>query len=83
MVVVTTNWKLDYMEMENKIKSLIKKLRKFGYHIRPKKWGYVDPVCGMPATDEITLTYGDKTYAFCSDYCRQRFKKDPTTYISK
>ena len=38
-----------------------------------------DPSCGMPLTAGIedTLHYGGKIYGFCSDACRDEFKKNP------
>jgi Cu+-exporting ATPase len=42
-----------------------------------------DPVCGMRASDGITLVYKGQDYFFCSDHCKQQFEKDPESYISK
>lgn len=38
-----------------------------------------DPSCGMPLTAvvEDTLHYDGKVYGFCSDECRDDFKKNP------
>ena len=38
-----------------------------------------DPSCGMPLTAGIddTLNYNGKVYGFCSDECRDEFKKNP------
>jgi YHS domain-containing protein len=38
-----------------------------------------DPSCGMPLTAGIgdTLHYQGKVYGFCSDECRDEFKKNP------
>jgi YHS domain-containing protein len=38
-----------------------------------------DPSCGMPLTAgvEDTLHYAGKVYGFCSDECRDEFKKNP------
>lgn len=38
-----------------------------------------DPSCGMPLTAmvEDTLHYKGKVYGFCSDECRDEFKKNP------
>lgn len=66
--------------MENRIKSLIKKLSRFGFSIKPKNKGHIDPVCGMEATSGIAFVYQGKEYAFCSDHCRQEFKKQPERY---
>ena len=37
-----------------------------------------DPSCGMPLTAGIedTLHYGGRVYGFCSDECRDEFKKN-------
>jgi len=42
-----------------------------------------DPVCGMRASEGVTLVYKGQTYAFCSDYCKEQFEKDPESYIAK
>jgi multidrug efflux pump subunit AcrA (membrane-fusion protein)/YHS domain-containing protein len=42
-----------------------------------------DPVCGMPLKPaEIAFSedYGGKTYHFCSDSCRRKFRADPAKY---
>ena len=41
----------------------------------------IDPVCGMHASNDITVTYEGNAYVFCSDYCKQEFEKDHKTYI--
>lgn len=70
--------------MENRIKSLMKKLSRLGFHIKPKGHKYIDPVCGMEASaDLFKVDYKGKSYYFCSDHCRQQFKKDPEAYIEK
>ena len=43
--------------MENRIKSLIKKLSKFGFSVKPKNKDHVDPVCGMEASNALLKTY--------------------------
>lgn len=43
-----------------------------------------DPVCGMevdPATATATSEYQGKTYYFCAVGCKNRFDKDPQSYI--
>jgi Cu+-exporting ATPase len=43
-----------------------------------------DPVCGMdvdPATAAATSEYQGKTYYFCAVGCKNRFDKDPQSYI--
>jgi YHS domain-containing protein len=42
-----------------------------------------DPVCHMevdPAKTKETATYKNKTYHFCSSYCKNQFEKDPGKY---
>lgn len=68
--------------MENRIKSLIKKLSRLGFHVKPKNYKHIDPVCGMEASaDLFKADYKGKSYYFCSDHCEQQFKKDPESYI--
>ena len=70
--------------MENRIKSLIKKLSRLGFSVKPKNNDHVDPVCGMKASgDLLKADYLGKSYFFCSDHCKQQFEKDPETYILK
>ncbi|HEY7342708.1 MAG TPA: YHS domain-containing protein [Ktedonobacterales bacterium] len=43
-----------------------------------------DPVCGMEvdlATAAATSEYQGKTYYFCAVGCKNRFDKDPQSYI--
>ncbi len=43
-----------------------------------------DPVCGMsvnPETAAGKYDYNDKTYYFCSTGCREKFKKDPESFL--
>lgn len=45
----------------------------------------LDPVCGMTvmvATARHLATHEGRTYYFCSAGCRQRFEKDPTSFLS-
>ena len=42
-----------------------------------------DPVCGMSVSEGITFIYKEKSYAFCSDHCKQQFEKDLEAYITK
>ena len=42
-----------------------------------------DPVCGMRVTSGIVYTYNSQTYAFCSEYCKEQFEKNPETYVTK
>jgi len=71
------------MENKSKIKSLVKKLIKFGFSVKLKTSGQKDPVCGMQATDAITYAYKSQAYFFCSDHCREQFEKEPERYIPK
>ncbi|MFZ1413296.1 MAG: heavy metal translocating P-type ATPase [Defluviicoccus sp.] len=44
-----------------------------------------DPVCGMsvdPHTTPHRETHGGRTFYFCSAGCRQKFKADPSRYLS-
>jgi Cu+-exporting ATPase len=44
-----------------------------------------DPVCGMevdPATSELSLEHGGKTYWFCGKGCLLEFRDDPETYLA-
>ncbi len=70
--------------MENRIKSLIKKLSRFGFIVKPKNKDRLDPICGMEASSDFFKTnYQGKDYYFCSDHCKQQFEKDPKAYILK
>ena len=41
----------------------------------------MDPVCGMHVdSDDFTAIYDDRTYYFCSDGCRDRFKAETEQY---
>ncbi len=43
-----------------------------------------DPVCGMevdPSTAVATSEYQGKIYYFCAMGCKNRFDKDPQSYI--
>ena len=48
-----------------------------------------DPICGMYVDESKakasgkTSTYGDMTYYFCSDGCKQQFDKNPASYAGK
>jgi len=48
-----------------------------------------DPVCGMFVNEEYarltgkTATYGDETYYFCMDKCRDEFAKEPEKYAEQ
>jgi len=48
-----------------------------------------DPVCGMYVNEEYarltgkTATFGDATYYFCMDKCRDEFKKEPEKYTGQ
>ena len=43
----------------------------------------VDPICHMPTEPDMkdTAVYKNKTYGFCSAYCKDEFKKNPEKYV--
>ncbi|WP_082140565.1 YHS domain-containing protein [Chryseobacterium sp. FH2] len=45
----------------------------------------VDPICNMPTEADMkdTAVYKNKTYGFCSTYCKDEFKKNPEKYAQK
>ncbi|MFY1045241.1 YHS domain-containing protein [Chryseobacterium sp. GP-SGM7] len=45
----------------------------------------VDPICNMPTESDMkdTAVYKNKTYGFCSSYCKDEFKKNPEKYAQK
>ena len=46
------------------------------------KW--VDPVCGMPVNPAQTTynaIYQGEAYYFCSPVCKERFEREPETYL--
>ena len=68
--------------MENRIKSLIKKLSKFGFSVKPKKESHIDPVCGMEASGDLfQANHQSKSYYFCSEHCKEQFIANPGEYI--
>lgn len=68
--------------MENKIKSLIKKLNRFGFSVKSRNNGHRDPVCEMETTSDLFRTdYKGISYYFCSDHCREQFIENPGNYI--
>lgn len=67
--------------MENKIKSLIKKLSRFGFSVKPKGSRHIDPVCGMEASGDLfRADHKGKSYYFCSDHCLKQFVANPDNY---
>ena len=44
-----------------------------------------DPICHMKTAGSIkdTAVYKNKTYGFCSVYCKDEFKKSPEKYAQK
>lgn len=44
-----------------------------------------DPICHMKTEDDMkdTAVYKNKTYGFCSVYCKDEFKKNPEKYVKK
>lgn len=68
--------------MENKIKSLIKKLSRFGFSVKPKNGGHHDPVCGMEASsDLLTAEHHGERYYFCSSHCMEQFIANPGDFV--
>lgn len=68
--------------MENKIKSLIKKLSRFGFSVKPKGSRHTDPVCGMEASGDLfKAEYQGKSYYFCSNHCKNQFVANPADYV--
>lgn len=67
--------------MENKIKSLIKKLGKLGFSVS-KNPSHKDPVCGMRVSNDLLqVEYKNQTYYFCSEHCKEQFETKPTNYV--
>lgn len=68
--------------MSNKIQTLIKRLKKFGYHVSKPK--IIDVVCNMRVEDGfISSEYKSRTYSFCSEHCKARFNADPDQFMGK
>lgn len=44
----------------------------------------IDPICKMKVSNNSkdTVIYKKKVYAFCSSFCKEKFKKDPKKYIN-
>ncbi len=44
-----------------------------------------DPVCHMKTAEFLkdTTVYKNKTYGFCSSYCKEEFKQNPEKYAQK
>ncbi|MCS4303061.1 YHS domain-containing protein [Chryseobacterium sp. BIGb0232] len=44
-----------------------------------------DPICHMKTAGFLkdTAVYKNKTYGFCSSYCKDEFKKNPASYAQK
>lgn len=42
----------------------------------------MDPVCNMSVKDHVkdTASYNGKVYGFCSETCKEEFKKHPENY---
>jgi Cu+-exporting ATPase len=43
-----------------------------------------DPVCGMVVSpdSQLNFVYREHDYRFCSEACREKFKNDPTAYVT-
>jgi YHS domain-containing protein/putative intracellular protease/amidase len=51
--------------------------------LKSAKKGRICPVCEMgPIGTDISLLYKGKTYYFCSDGCKQTFKKHPEMFVA-
>ncbi len=49
-----------------------------------KREQLIDPVCGMhidPEQAPAVLTYGERSYYFCSDTHRDQFARNPEPYV--
>jgi len=44
-----------------------------------------DPICHMKTAEYLkdTANFKNKTYGFCSAYCKEEFKKNPEKYAQK
>jgi Cu+-exporting ATPase len=45
----------------------------------------IDPVCGMtvvPGESAGTASYRGRDYWFCSEHCRERFERDPASFLA-
>ena len=44
-----------------------------------------DPICHMKTAEYLkdTANFKNKTYGFCSAYCKEEFKKNPEKYARK
>jgi YHS domain-containing protein len=48
-----------------------------------------DPVCGMRIDEDeayamdLTSDFGDRTYFFCSDVCKEEFDRKPQNYVER
>lgn len=64
-------------------KRINKKLHKVGMHIEPERKA-LDVVCGMevdPAHTKLHVEHEGEEYYFCSENCKDHFKKDPEKYV--
>lgn len=68
--------------MQNKVKSLIKKLSRFGFSVKSNGSKHIDPVCGMESSgDFFKAECQGKSYYFCSSHCREQFIVNPANYL--
>ncbi|MDY7082869.1 MAG: YHS domain-containing protein, partial [Halobacteria archaeon] len=45
---------------------------------------YRDPVCGMRTDeDSPSVEYEDETYYFCSNRCKDKFDKNPSSFVEE
>jgi Cu+-exporting ATPase len=53
--------------------------------VQPAGTAAIDPVCGMtvdPATAAGSFTHAGQTYYFCNPHCLDRFRADPSRYLT-
>jgi YHS domain-containing protein len=45
----------------------------------------IDPVCKMEIEDSTAIkeSYNGKTYYFCCEHCKEKFKQEPEKYLKK
>lgn len=45
-----------------------------------------DPICGMDvdqSNPKFQSEYKNKTYIFCSNYCKKKFDENPSQYVKE
>ena len=68
-----------------KVKHKTKKTNSESVVVNVKFANAVDPICNMKTEPDMkdTAVYKNKTYGFCSSYCKDEFKKNPAKYVQK